>query len=115
MTTGAAKATSTPAAQPKSTIALAANTNDSDTPPLFGPSIGTGYRLASVEAANRAATPRSMDRLVLVVANDHAARRTHPRPSRHTGTTIGARRRFMAPPLLPRRAYHSQLSKNHSA
>ena len=32
----------TPAAQPKSTIALAAKTNDSETPPLFGPSIGTG-------------------------------------------------------------------------
>ena len=42
MRTGAAKATSTPASQPKSTIALAAKTNESETPPLLGPSIGTG-------------------------------------------------------------------------
>ena len=40
--TGAANATRTPAAQPKRTIALAAKTNESETPPLFGPSIGTG-------------------------------------------------------------------------
>src|SRR6266508_3894439 len=51
----------TPAAQPKRTIALAAKTNESETPPLFGPSIGTGYRLARVDAARSAATPNSME------------------------------------------------------
>src|SRR5262245_60304035 len=99
--TGAAKATSTPAAHPKRTIALAAKTNDSETPPLFGPSIGTGYLLASVDAASSAATPSSMETLCVSLANEAAARITEPSPSKHTGTTIGARRVDTAPPLLP--------------
>ena len=39
---GAAKAISTPASQPKRTMPLAPKTNDSVTPPLSAPSIGTG-------------------------------------------------------------------------
>ncbi len=70
MTTGAAKATSTPAAQPKRTIALAAKTNDRETPPLLGPSMGTGKWLARVEAVSRAKTPSSIGRSCCSVVNE---------------------------------------------
>ena len=39
---GAASAISTPASQPNRTMPLAPKTNDSVTPPLSAPSIGTG-------------------------------------------------------------------------
>ena len=92
MIAGAAKATSTPASQPKRTSALAPKTNESETPPLSTPSTGTGKRLASVEAASSAVTPSRVVASCGSSTNATAAARTVAKPSVQTGTTTVSRR-----------------------
>src|ERR671928_392614 len=117
---GASTTTSSPAAQPKSTIAATPNTNESETPPVSIPSTGTGNRSASAEAETRAARPRTVAVSCCVVANDAAAARETPRPAAQTGTMtarsrVGGKTRCVTArlPVEVGQVLDSQLAEHH--
>src|SRR5262249_45214005 len=103
MIAGVAATTSTPASQPKRTIAATPNTNASEMPFASRSSTGTGKRSARSDAPRKAASPAKTVALWDSAPNEIAAATTVARPARQTGATTGARfQRVSADSLIGR-------------